>query len=316
MSVGETFIFFRNFPRLRVRAGAVVTRSLTQKERDVETGLDYFNARYYSSTQGRFTSVDPLMASGRANSPQTWNRYAYVLNNPLKLVDPTGLQADDSQEFSFNPCEMGNPGCNPVQLAIVTIIIPPEEPISLETTDLSILESVTLNATQVVQDTAIGAGKSAYNTLFGTANLINAPIDFGLSFFTDFQFGQAELYSASTPGEQGAMDGMLIGSFWVAGGGGAIVAPRAGVSASGSTALVPMEDALITTGNVRTIAGYEGGGNAGLVGTNYNVNIWGLYSTPNSQGLGAFTQALRAEASAAGATGLNITGVAIRNPNS
>ena len=32
---------------------------LTQKERDVETGLDYFGARYYASMQGRFTGVDP-----------------------------------------------------------------------------------------------------------------------------------------------------------------------------------------------------------------------------------------------------------------
>src|SRR6185436_250136 len=57
-------------------AAADSTRQkFTQKERDIESGLDYFLARYYSSTQGRFTSVDPLMASGRLPSPQTWNRY-------------------------------------------------------------------------------------------------------------------------------------------------------------------------------------------------------------------------------------------------
>jgi RHS repeat-associated protein len=33
---------------------------LTQKERDIETGLDYFGARYLASTQGRFTGVDPF----------------------------------------------------------------------------------------------------------------------------------------------------------------------------------------------------------------------------------------------------------------
>src|SRR6185295_8783800 len=47
-----------------------VRQKFTQKERDNETGLDYFLARYYSSTQGRFTSVDPLMASGSTGSPQ------------------------------------------------------------------------------------------------------------------------------------------------------------------------------------------------------------------------------------------------------
>jgi RHS repeat-associated protein len=63
---------------------------LTQKERDIETGLDYFEARYYSSTQGRFTSVDPLLESAEREIPQSWNRYTYVLNNPLLYTDPTG----------------------------------------------------------------------------------------------------------------------------------------------------------------------------------------------------------------------------------
>jgi RHS repeat-associated protein len=63
----------------------------TQKERDTESGLDYFGARYYSSPQGRFTSVDPGGFTGRTvASPQDWNRYAYTINNPLKFVDPDG----------------------------------------------------------------------------------------------------------------------------------------------------------------------------------------------------------------------------------
>ncbi|MGJ5817124.1 RHS repeat-associated core domain-containing protein [Paludibaculum fermentans] len=58
---------------------------------NAETGLDYFGARYFSAAQGRFTSPDPLMASARASNPQTWNRYAYTLNNPLRYVDPDGM---------------------------------------------------------------------------------------------------------------------------------------------------------------------------------------------------------------------------------
>ena len=63
----------------------------TGKERDTESGNDYFEARYYSSAMGRFMSPDPLLNSGRPDDPQTWNRYSYVLNNPLVGTDPTGL---------------------------------------------------------------------------------------------------------------------------------------------------------------------------------------------------------------------------------
>ncbi len=75
-----------------------VGQKFTAKERDNETGLDYFLARYYASTQGRFTSIDPLMASGRVGKPQSWNRYAYVLNNPVRLVDLNGLEDQDPQD--------------------------------------------------------------------------------------------------------------------------------------------------------------------------------------------------------------------------
>ena len=65
-----------------------VRQKYTGKERDTETGLDYFNARYYSSPMGRFTSADSVI--GKVGNPQTFNLYAYVQNNPLALVDPTG----------------------------------------------------------------------------------------------------------------------------------------------------------------------------------------------------------------------------------
>jgi RHS repeat-associated protein len=67
------------------------THKFTGKERDTESGLDFFGARHFSSAAGRFMSPDPLLSSGRPEDPQAWNRYTYVLNNPLRLVDPTGL---------------------------------------------------------------------------------------------------------------------------------------------------------------------------------------------------------------------------------
>ncbi|HZS49101.1 MAG TPA: RHS repeat-associated core domain-containing protein, partial [Blastocatellia bacterium] len=66
-------------------------QKFTSKERDTETGLDFFNARYYSNAQGRFTSADSSRLSMRLRDPQSWNRYAYVLNNPLIYIDPSGL---------------------------------------------------------------------------------------------------------------------------------------------------------------------------------------------------------------------------------
>ena len=94
--------------RAQARAGSRYP-FLTQKERDNETGLDYFLARYYSSTQGRFTSVDPFnialdtqqaaeinpqraraLFNAYLSQPQQWNRYAYAINNPLLYVDPDG----------------------------------------------------------------------------------------------------------------------------------------------------------------------------------------------------------------------------------
>jgi RHS repeat-associated protein len=64
---------------------------LEQYERDNETGLDFAEARYFSSVQGRFTSPDPQLSSGAVIDPQSWNRYSFTLNNPLKYTDPSGL---------------------------------------------------------------------------------------------------------------------------------------------------------------------------------------------------------------------------------
>jgi RHS repeat-associated protein len=64
----------------------------TGHERDVSNGasLDDMHARYYSPGGGRFLSVDPVL--GNLLRPGSWNRYAYVLNNPMNYTDPTGMR--------------------------------------------------------------------------------------------------------------------------------------------------------------------------------------------------------------------------------
>jgi RHS repeat-associated protein len=65
-------------------------QKFTGKERDSESDMDYFLARYYSGPMGRFLSVDPGGAGANPGLPQSWNAYAYVNNGPLTAIDPNG----------------------------------------------------------------------------------------------------------------------------------------------------------------------------------------------------------------------------------
>jgi RHS repeat-associated protein len=60
-------------------------------ERDSETTRYYDHARHHEAVLGRFLSPDKLQ--GKPPDPQTWNRYAYARSNPLKHIDPNGLDA-------------------------------------------------------------------------------------------------------------------------------------------------------------------------------------------------------------------------------
>ena len=74
----------------------------TGKERDGETGLDYFGARYMSAAQGRFTSADAPFADQFVEDPQSWNLYAYTRNNPLRYIDDDGRGAKEFLYGMFN----------------------------------------------------------------------------------------------------------------------------------------------------------------------------------------------------------------------
>ena len=74
---------------------AVSPFKFTGKERDTESGLDYFGARYYGSNMGRWMSPDwadkpEAVPYSSLDNPQSLNLHGYVLNNPLSKADPDG----------------------------------------------------------------------------------------------------------------------------------------------------------------------------------------------------------------------------------
>jgi RHS repeat-associated protein len=60
------------------------------KELDAETGLYYYGARYYDPKTSVFMGVDPL-----AEKSGTWSPYTYCKDNPIRLIDPDGMDPDD-----------------------------------------------------------------------------------------------------------------------------------------------------------------------------------------------------------------------------
>jgi RHS repeat-associated protein len=76
----------------RYDATASHAYKFTGKERDSESGLDNFGARYNASSMGRFMTPDPIhVMKQKFTDPQQWNMYSYVRNNPLRFIDPTGM---------------------------------------------------------------------------------------------------------------------------------------------------------------------------------------------------------------------------------
>ncbi len=96
---------------LGLRSLAVETRvrsRCTGKERDSESGLDEFGARYYSSSLGRFMIADwaakpTAVPYANFGNPQSLNLYSYVENNPTTVGDPDGhgCEPDDAMCRGF-----------------------------------------------------------------------------------------------------------------------------------------------------------------------------------------------------------------------
>jgi len=107
--VGENRYF--PFGETRVATGTILTDKLFTGQREMAgLGIYHSNARFYSPKLGRFLSADTIVP-GYAN-PQAFNRYSYVVNNPLKYTDPTGhscIEEDGDGNIIHVDCDSGAP---------------------------------------------------------------------------------------------------------------------------------------------------------------------------------------------------------------
>ncbi len=99
---------------------AILPYKFTGKERDSETGLDMFGARYYASTMGRFMTPDwaakpTSVPYAQFGDPQSLNLYGYVRNNPLSRIDQDG----HSDWFDAKGHRLGTDGVNDGGVVIV-----------------------------------------------------------------------------------------------------------------------------------------------------------------------------------------------------
>ena len=78
-------------------------QKFTGYERDSETNLDFAQARMFGNGLGRFTSPD--LVGGNISDPQTFNKYVYVMNNPLNFIDPSGYCGTTAGSPDDTPCQ-------------------------------------------------------------------------------------------------------------------------------------------------------------------------------------------------------------------
>jgi RHS repeat-associated protein len=179
--------------------GISSTRRFTGKERDVESGLDYFGARYYGSRIGRFSTVDPADTfKENLVDPQRWNKYAYARNNPLKYVDPDGRQMAPGQGYLIgqgwttrsvlDPANWGTPAMAVQYMAVTAgILLVSAAPALIAEAPALVVEAqiasascsasaVCMSAASGILESASGAPPGAMGTLpaFGASTIATA----------------------------------------------------------------------------------------------------------------------------------------------
>jgi RHS repeat-associated protein len=188
------------------------------KERDQESGNDYFGARYYASSMGRFMSPDPSgLDYADFSNPQTLNLYAYAVNNPLRYIDPTGLVlcdygSSDQGGEDYEDADDNNE-CTSNGGSVVTV----QQNITVNANNGSGADTSSSDVSSLISNVANTGSNFANQTL----NWLAAPRDPGC------MAGYAAGGAAA-----GAVGGGIAGGI-VGGAGGTLVAPGVGTVGGG-----------------------------------------------------------------------------------
>jgi RHS repeat-associated protein len=166
---------------LKYNVADSVRQKFTGYQKDEETQLDFAEARMYENRHGRFTAVDPLLASGKSANPQSFNRFVYCQNRPLVLTDPTGQFGDYyNRQGQYIGSDDKNDGkkyyADVTRREGDTAWINNIQQIQARPNRTTI-NSLSGNFTQSVSNTATAFGGTAYNALAGFDNLIYGGLD-------------------------------------------------------------------------------------------------------------------------------------------
>lgn len=115
-AVRESDDYYPYGEQLPPTGGTAGRLKFTGKERDNESGLDNFGARYYGSSLGRFMRPDDPFADQDTGDPQSWNLYSYVRNNPLSNTDPSGNACVQGSDGKYSDDNSGGESCAQVDV--------------------------------------------------------------------------------------------------------------------------------------------------------------------------------------------------------
>ena len=164
----------------------------TGKERDTESGNDYFDARYYSSAMGRFMSpdwsakVEPVPYA-KLDDPQSLNLYAYVLNNPLSGVDADGHTCGENGEQACATTQAQAQQQGHLQKAVQNLKAALNETAAKVTIGLEVGEKVAVGSLKLRAEVAEKDNLTFSNGKIAVSNSMEG----GVSGGTSKQFGLA-----------------------------------------------------------------------------------------------------------------------------